>query len=173
MNTEIKQRQFNDLHALHVRLIRRDNGDRFVTVTEGAVTYINPKAAAEDGVAEGVGVRGVSAEEVAGNTPNILNSGQQDKAFYSNMWRSLMNRGEWHGEIRNRRKDGEAYTAELSISAVRDARGQLSHYVGVFSDITGRKQAEESNELLAGEMSHRVKNLLAIATGLTDRKSVV
>ncbi|MFN3313870.1 MAG: sensor histidine kinase [Hyphomonas sp.] len=39
---------------------------------------------------------------------------------------------------------------------------------GIFLDVTGRKQAEESNELLAGEMSHRVKNLLAIASGLTS-----
>ncbi|WP_231895204.1 EAL domain-containing protein [Vogesella sp. LIG4] len=62
---------------------------------------------------------------------------------------ALARDGHWKGEMFDRRKNGEAYTAELSISAVRDPLGQLSHYVGVFSDITGRKQAEDRLQFLA------------------------
>lgn len=94
-------------------------------------------------------ITGYTAEEVAGNTPNMLNSGQQDKSFYSNMWRSLMNRGEWHGEIRNRRKDGEIVVEWLNISAVKDESGEIINYVAVFSEITVHKTIKKRMQFLA------------------------
>jgi PAS domain S-box-containing protein len=94
-------------------------------------------------------ITGYTAEEVAGNTPNILNSGQQDKSFYSNMWRSLTNRGEWHGEIRNRRKDGEVIVEWMNISAVKNDAGEIINYVAVFSEITVHKTIKKRMQFLA------------------------
>lgn len=94
-------------------------------------------------------ITGYSAEEVAGNSPSILNSGQQDKAFYSNMWRSLMNRGEWHGEIRNRRKDGEVIVEWMNISAVKSDVGEIVNFVAVFSEITVHKTIKKRMQFLA------------------------
>ena len=94
-------------------------------------------------------ITGYSAEEVTGNTPSILNSGQQDKAFYSNMWRSLMNRGEWHGEIRNRRKDGEVIVEWMNISAVKSDAGEIVNFVAVFSEITVHKTIKKRMQFLA------------------------
>jgi len=65
------------------------------------------------------------------------------------MWDSLATTGRWRGEIWNRRKNGEAYPAWLTIKAVRDERGRLANYAGIFSDITVRKQAEERLRYLA------------------------
>ncbi len=94
-------------------------------------------------------ITGYTAEEVTGNTPNILNSGQQDKSFYSNMWRSLMNRGEWHGEIRNRRKDGEVIVEWMNISVVKNNMGEAINYVAVFSEITVHKTIKKRMQFLA------------------------
>ena len=94
-------------------------------------------------------ITGYSAEEVAGKSPSILNSGQQDKAFYSNMWRSLTNRGEWHGEIRNRRKDGEVIVEWMNISAVKNDAGDIVNFVAVFSEITVHKTIKKRMQFLA------------------------
>jgi diguanylate cyclase (GGDEF)-like protein/PAS domain S-box-containing protein len=94
-------------------------------------------------------ITGYTADEVAGKTPSILNSGQQDKAFYSNMWRSLMNRGEWHGEIRNRRKDGEVIVEWMNISAVKNEAGEIVNFVAVFSEITVHKTIKKRMQFLA------------------------
>jgi diguanylate cyclase (GGDEF)-like protein/PAS domain S-box-containing protein len=94
-------------------------------------------------------ITGYSAEEVTGHTPNMLNSGQQDQSFYSNMWRSLTNRGEWHGEIRNRRKDGEVIVEWLNISAVKNDLGEIINFVAVFSEITVHKTIKKRMQFLA------------------------
>lgn len=94
-------------------------------------------------------VTGYTEEEVLGQHPSILSSGQQDGAFYQAMWESLRGLGRWEGEIVNRRKNGEVYTEWLSIVAVEDASHQAMRYVGLFSDITERKLEEERIRRLA------------------------
>jgi diguanylate cyclase (GGDEF)-like protein/PAS domain S-box-containing protein len=86
---------------------------------------------------------GFSADEAVSKTPRILQSGRQDRAFYADMWKSVLETGTWSGEMWNRRKNGEFYVEWLSISAVYDHEGAVTHYVGIFSDVTVRKQAEE------------------------------
>jgi diguanylate cyclase (GGDEF)-like protein/PAS domain S-box-containing protein len=85
---------------------------------------------------------GYTEEEVRGKTPRILHSGRQDAPFYETMWKSISETGHWRGEIWNRRKNGEVYVEWLSVSAVLDADGVVSHYIGIFSDITQRKEDE-------------------------------
>ncbi|MGE0081099.1 MAG: diguanylate cyclase [Thiohalomonadaceae bacterium] len=88
-------------------------------------------------------VTGYSAEEAIGQTPHLLYSGRQDKEFYAQMWNALNHTGHWQGEIWNRRKNGDVYLEWLSISSVRNERNELTHYVGIFSDITSEKENEE------------------------------
>lgn len=95
------------------------------------------------------GITGYSADEVVGKNPHILNSGQHDARFYQAMWDELQKRGKWSGEIWNRRKSGDIYPEWLTITAVKDKDGEVRHYVGTFTDITGRKQAEEEIRMLA------------------------
>ena len=86
---------------------------------------------------------GYSAEEVIGLTPAVLKSGRQDDAFYREFWRVLRDKGEWRGEIWNRRKNGSVYAERLSIGAVKNGQGEVEHYVAIFSDVTERKKREE------------------------------
>lgn len=92
---------------------------------------------------------GYSAEEAIGQKPTLLSSGRQDTLFYREMWRSLLVSGHWQGEIWNRRKCGEIYPEWLTISAVNNDRGCLTHYVSTFSDISNLKMAESEIHHLA------------------------
>jgi len=92
---------------------------------------------------------GYSADEVIGRNPGMLKSGRQDEQFYRDLWLSLRLKGEWRGEIVNRRKNGEHYPEFLTISVVRDNAGEVTHYVAVFADLTARKEVEERLEFLA------------------------
>ena len=92
---------------------------------------------------------GYSANEVLGQTPRILKSGRQANGFYTEMWTEINTTGYWQGEIWNRRKNGEIYPQMLSISAVRNEHNQVTHFVGVFSDISQLKDAVARLEFLA------------------------
>jgi diguanylate cyclase (GGDEF)-like protein/PAS domain S-box-containing protein len=88
-------------------------------------------------------ITGYAREEVLGRNPRLLSSGRQSREFYDEMWRSIRQTGKWQGEIWNIRKNGDIYPQWLNISRVLDDRGNVCNYVGVFSDISERKSAEE------------------------------
>ncbi|MDO8958533.1 MAG: PAS domain S-box protein [Rhodocyclaceae bacterium] len=92
---------------------------------------------------------GYSAAEAIGNTPAMLKSGRQDEGFYRKIWATLLEGKYWEGEVWNRRKTGEIYPEWLTITAVSRPGGRITHYVGIFSDITERKAAEEQIHSLA------------------------
>lgn len=94
-------------------------------------------------------ITGFSAAEVVGSNPSIMSSGRQDKAFYAAMWQHLLMHGSWAGEIWDRRKSGEVYPKWMTITAVKNERGETTQYVAIFSDISARKQAEEEIRNLA------------------------
>lgn len=92
---------------------------------------------------------GYQPEEVIGRSPAILSSGRHDAAFYRDMKDALERTGSWRGEIWNRRKTGELYLELLTITAIRDDDGQISHYAGLFTDITQNRQNEDHIRQLA------------------------
>lgn len=92
------------------------------------------------------GMTGYREDEILGETPRILRSDRHDKLFYQIMWKELLLVGEWSGEVWNKRKNGEIYPQRLSISALRQANGEVHNYVAVMSDLTARKDAEERIE---------------------------
>ncbi|QEL64215.1 diguanylate cyclase/phosphodiesterase with PAS/PAC sensor [Oryzomicrobium terrae] len=87
-------------------------------------------------------ITGYAADEVVGQNPSLFSSGRHSAEFYAAMWRELNERGTWAGEIWNRRKDGTPFPEWLNISAVKNDRGEVTHYIAAFSDITERKAAE-------------------------------
>lgn len=88
-------------------------------------------------------VSGYAESEALNQNPRMLKSGIHSATFYQNMWESINRQGNWQGEITNRRKDGDLVTEWLNISAVRDATGDLTHYVGLFTDLSERQAANE------------------------------
>lgn len=94
-------------------------------------------------------ITGYTAEDVVGKSPHILSSGRHDEAFYAGIWESIMTRGTWQGEIWNRRKSGQIYPEWLTITAVKDESGKVTHYVAALMDISLRKASEEEISQLA------------------------
>lgn len=92
---------------------------------------------------------GYEANELIGQTPNLLKSGRHNAEFYAEMWETLLRTGSWQGEIYDRRKNGEIYPKYLTISAVKADDGNISHYVGTHLDITVSKAAAAKIERLA------------------------
>jgi diguanylate cyclase (GGDEF)-like protein/PAS domain S-box-containing protein len=94
-------------------------------------------------------ITGFSREEVVGRNPSLLASGRHAAEFFTSMWQTLAKDLAWEGEVWNRRKGGEVYAELLNISAVSDDSGGVSHYVGMFMDITVRKDQEQRLERMA------------------------
>ena len=92
---------------------------------------------------------GYDKNDVIGKTPRILSSGRQSSEFYGEMWSTIYEKGFWKGELWNRNKYGEFYAVQTNISALYDSQGNITHFIGVFSDITSLKTHEERLEHLA------------------------
>lgn len=88
-------------------------------------------------------ITGYDELEILGKNPRFLKSGNQNAAFYFNMWRTLKRVGYWQGELWNRRKDGEMFAVQTTISAVRDSSGHTTNYIGLMTEITEQKQHQD------------------------------
>ncbi len=104
-----------------------------ITNVQGDIEYVNPKF--EE-------VTGYTSEDVIGQNPRILKSGETHPQEYAHMWKLLSNGLEWHGEFHNKKRNGEFYWEQASISSIKDGDGKITHYVAVKEDITLHKQAE-------------------------------
>ncbi|MFZ2727265.1 MAG: EAL domain-containing protein [Methylococcaceae bacterium] len=88
-------------------------------------------------------ITGYTASEVIGKDPKILGSGQQNEAFYAQMWQTLENTGRWQGELWNRHKNGENYAELLTINTIFNSDNSVHRRVALFSDITEKKKSDE------------------------------
>jgi diguanylate cyclase (GGDEF)-like protein/PAS domain S-box-containing protein len=113
-----------------------ENSQEGILITDGANNIVDVNAAFTR-------ITGYGRDEVLGRNPRLLASGRHDAAFYRQMWGQVQRDGFWRGELWDRRKSGEVYPELVSISAVRDERGQLQRYVAVFSDISQIKAHED------------------------------
>ena len=120
---------------------------------------------------------GYSREEAVGQNARILKSGQQDEAFYRDLWDTISGGRIWKGRMVNKRKDGTLYTEETTISPVRDPAGRIVNYVAVKRDITAyllltaqfqQAQKMEAVGLLAGGVAHDYNNMLSVILGYVE-----
>lgn len=94
-------------------------------------------------------ITGYQREEVLGKNPRLLKSGRHPLEFYIGLWKTLIMDGHWSGELWNRHKNGDIYAALTSVSIVRDEKGGIHHYIGLFADITSLKNHEYDLERVA------------------------
>jgi len=94
-------------------------------------------------------ITGYSEKESVGKHMSFLKSGRQDAAFYNDLWKQLIETGKFEGEIWNRKKNGDVFPEWITITAVKDKSNMVTHYVGIFSDITAKKVSEDEIRSLA------------------------
>lgn len=135
-----ERRQAEEALRLADRVFHSTGEGVMVTAASGNIVSVNPAFER---------ITGYSEAEVLGCNPRILRSGRHDDAFYREMWTSLLETGQWRGELWNRRKSGEVYPEWLNISAVKDEAGRITHYVALFSDISSVKEAMQQIDFLA------------------------
>lgn len=111
-----------------------------VTGLDGVIVHVNRAF---------MRITGYNQDEVLGHRPNKFKSGRHGADFYQQIFAALRDKGEWSGEIWNRRKSGEIYPQWQTIRAIRDDDDALSHYVAVFSDISAIKHSERELVRLA------------------------
>ena len=135
------------------------------TDVQGRITYVNDKF---------VEISGYSPEELLGQDHRIINSGYHPKEFIRDLWVTIANGRVWHGEIRNRAKDGHFYWVDTTIVPFLDASGKPYQYIAIRSDITARKAAEQKLAeqaalarvgQMAAVVAHEVRNPLAGVKG--------
>ena len=115
-------------------IYRNSSQAMFVCDANNIIISINPAFTA---------ITGYKEVEVLGKSPCFFSSGKHDKAFYQQMWDSINNTGSWTGEIWNKRKNGGIYPEILNINTIKNANGDLDHYVALFTDITEKKKTDE------------------------------
>lgn len=130
--------------ATNMRLVNRvlESTPEGIVITDAKGIIIRTNPAFEE-------ITGYSPDEVIGKTPSLLKSGRHNNDFFKHMWRSITENGIWQGEIWDKRKSGEIYPKWLNISAIKNDDDITTHYVGLFSDITERKEVEKRLEHLA------------------------
>ena len=113
-----------------------ENSPAIVVITDpnGAIEYVNRKFTA---------ITGYSMEEAIGQNPRILKSGRQTKEFYEQLWATILAGNEWRGEMYNKKKNGEIFLEQVSISPIKDEHGAISNFVAVNEDITDNRKSEE------------------------------
>ena len=88
-------------------------------------------------------ITGFSQQDAVGKTPAILSSGCHTIGFYKEMWKTIKESGRWSGEIWNRKKNGAVFPELLTINSLKNEQGEVTHYVGIFSDISKLKSSQE------------------------------
>jgi PAS domain S-box-containing protein len=104
-----------------------------ITDLDGNVTYINRKF---------TDCTGYSLEDIRGKNPRLLNSGYSPSEMYRKLWTTIRNGGEWRGEFRNRKKNGELYWESAAITPILDTHGSIASFLAVKEDITERRALE-------------------------------
>ncbi len=144
-----------------------------ITDAGGAIEYVNPKYTE---------VTGYKLDEIVGSDPGVLKSGYHSKVFYNNLWETILSGKDWHGEFRNKKKNGELLWESAIISPIIDDQGNITHFVEVKEDITEKKKmiedlkfakekAEESDKLKTAfvqNISHEVRTPMNGIMGFID-----
>jgi sigma-B regulation protein RsbU (phosphoserine phosphatase) len=133
--SDLTERKKNELRLKSQSAALKSAGNGIViTNSTGVVTWVNPAFTK---------LTGYEWREVVGKTPSVLKSGKHDKQFYSKMWKTITDGEVWHGEIINKKKNGDLFYEEMTITPIRNEKEEIVQFVAIKNDISERKRLEE------------------------------
>lgn len=132
-NDITEKKAYEERLKLFENILENNSEGVAITDTNGDIEWVNT---AFEKITE------YSLSEVLGKNMNILKSGIQQKAFYEDMWRQIINGGTWSKEIWNKTKKGQIYSEWLTIRSIKDNSGNIRHYVGIFKDLSEKKKID-------------------------------
>jgi len=139
-----------------------------ITNSSGVLEYVNPAFET---------LTGYAASEVLGQTLGILKSEQQSGELYEEMWDTVLSGKQFHGTVMNRKKNGETFVLEKSITPLRNTEGRITHFISTGRDITSQRKLESQLQqsqkmdaigLLAGGVAHDFNNLLLVISAYAE-----
>ena len=144
-----------------------------ITDLQGNISYVNDKFCE---------ISGYSRQDLIGTNHRLINSGLLPDDYFSRMWQTIASGQVWHGEFRNRHKNGDHYWVDATIVPLMGADGKPEQYIAIRSDITGRKKIEQelrdakrvaeaasqSKSDFLANMSHEIRTPMNGVIGMTD-----
>lgn len=131
----------------------------FITDKEGIIEYVNP--AFEK-------MTGFSAKEALGHTPRIIKSGLQDLKYYKKLWSTILSGKTFRTIVVNKRKDGKLFYADHTITPIKNNKGKVTHFVGIWKDITAQVELDKRKDEFIAIASHELKNPLSTTRGYLE-----
>src|SRR5919108_2493606 len=165
---ESESRQAEDQVRVLSRAVEQSADLILITDREGKIEYVNPAFKT---------ITGYSREEVLGQNPRLLKSAQQDPAYYQELWETILSGKVFRGVLINKKKNGDLFHAEKTITPVRDSSGNITHFISNDRDITERRkleaellQAQKMDAIgqLAGGVAHDFNNLLMVISSYAE-----
>jgi len=129
-----EHRQTNERLRKLSRAVEQSPTMVLITDRYGAIEYVNPRFTQ---------VTGYELEEIAGENPRLLKSGETHSEEYQRLWQTITAGEEWRGVLHDKKKNGEFFWVHSAISPIRDARGTITHFVAEMEDITEHRRLEQ------------------------------
>jgi len=127
------RKELDKIQLMMHRAVEQSASAVLITDKNGLIEYINPKFSE---------ISGYTSEELLGKNPKIMQSGNTPLEHYQSMWQNLLNSGEWCGEIKNQKKNGDDYWVYECVSAIKNNQDEVTHFLALEEDITERKRLE-------------------------------
>jgi len=167
------QRKANETILKLSKGIEQGSSSIIITDIKGNIEYINPIF---------LEITGYSKEEVLGKNPRLLKSGEMPAENYKELWKTISSGGVWRGELHNRKKNGELFWEWVTITSIKNEKGEIINYIAIKENIDLRKQmeadliaakekAEENDRLKSAflaNMSHEIRTPLNCIIGFAD-----
>ncbi len=165
VSESVRQHRLQQLNRLLLSAVESAGDGIFITDLHGTILHVNQALER---------MTGYTRRELLGQNPRLFKSDVHPPELFAGMWRAILARSSWHGELTNRRKDGSLAEVSLTVSPIVNGRDQLTHFVGIQRDVTERKllqrqliQAQKMQGIgtLAGGIAHEFNNLLTGIVG--------